>query len=78
MPTLTTPIRFDWPGFAAALDTIRESRGLQWKDVSEQSGISASTLSRLSKGKGCDVDAIAALRGWMNVPIDRFFTGGAK
>lgn len=75
MPTLTTPAGFDWPGFTAALDTIRESRGLSWKEVSEATGVSASTLSRIGKGKGCDVDAIAALRVWMNVPIDRFFTG---
>lgn len=70
--------KFDWPAFAAALDTIRESRGLQWKDVAQATGVSASTISRLSKGKSCDVDAIAALRVWMNVPIDRFFLGGAR
>lgn len=67
---------FNWVSFSAALDTIRESRGLQWKDVVEQSGVSQSTVSRVSKGKPCDVDAIAALRDWMNVPIDRFFSNG--
>ena len=70
--------KFDWAAFAAALDTIRESRGLQWKDVVEATGVSQTTISRVSKGKPCDIDALAALRVWMNVPIDRFFVGGAR
>lgn len=70
--------KFDWPAFSAALDTIRESRGAQWKDVVDATGVSQATISRVSKGKPCDVDAIAALRVWMNVPIDRFFTNGAS
>lgn len=68
---------FNWPAFAEALDTIRESRGLQWKDVVEQTGVSQSTISRVSKAKACDVDSLAALRIWMRVPIDKFFVNGS-
>lgn len=75
MTAKTTPA-FDWTAFSAALDTVRESRGLTWKDVAEQTQISASTFSRLQKGKGCDVDSIAALRQWMKIPIDKFFANG--
>ena len=79
MDTMKPPTpTFDWPAFSAALDTIRESRGLHWKDVSEATGVSATTISRVSNGKPCDVDALAALRGWMNIPIDKFFAKGAS
>jgi transcriptional regulator with XRE-family HTH domain len=75
METPRTPSGFDWDTFTQALDTVRESRGLSWKEVAAQSGVSATTLSRITRGKTCDVDAIAALRVWMNVPIDKFFVG---
>ena len=65
--------KFDWPAFVAALDTIRESRGAQWADIAKQSGVPASTLSRLARGKNCDIDSLAGLRQWMGVSIDKFF-----
>jgi transcriptional regulator with XRE-family HTH domain len=63
---------FDLPGFYAALDAERLARRLNWKDVSAASGVSASTLTRLSQGKRPDVDSLAALTAWLGMPVDRF------
>ena len=51
------PTQFDVEALHAALEGERIARGLDWKDVSAQSGVSASTLSRLAQGKRPDVDS---------------------
>ena len=63
---------FNLPGFYAALDAERLARRLNWKDVSAASGVSASTLTRLSQGKRPDVDSLASLTAWLGLPVDRF------
>jgi transcriptional regulator with XRE-family HTH domain len=66
------PPQFDVTALHAALDSERVARRITWKDVSAASGVSASTLSRLSQGKRPDVDSLAALTGWLGMPADRF------
>ncbi|HLK83739.1 MAG TPA: helix-turn-helix transcriptional regulator [Xanthobacteraceae bacterium] len=66
------PAQFDVDALRAALDGERIARGLTWKDVSAESGVSASTLTRLSQGKRPDVDSLTALTHWMGVSADRF------
>jgi len=66
------PTQFDVDALHAALDGERIARGLTWKDVSAESGVSASTLTRLSQGKRPDVDSLTALTHWMGVSADRF------
>ena len=68
---------FKWQEFAAALDTVRESRGQSWKDISDQSGVAMKTLNRVARGLPCDIDTLAALRQWLGVGIDRFFANGS-
>jgi transcriptional regulator with XRE-family HTH domain len=63
---------FDVSGFYAALDAERLARRLNWKDVSTASGVSASTLTRLSQGKRPDVDSLASLTAWLGMSVDRF------
>lgn len=63
---------FDVSAFYATLDAERLARRLNWKDVSGASGVSASTLTRLSQGKRPDVDSLAALTAWLGMPVDRF------
>jgi transcriptional regulator with XRE-family HTH domain len=55
---------FDAQGFYQAIDAERLSRKLNWKQVAERSGISASTLTRLAQGKKPDVDSMSALISW--------------
>jgi transcriptional regulator with XRE-family HTH domain len=63
---------FDAEGFYAALDSQRQSRRLNWKQVAREAGISASTLTRIAQGKRPDVDSLAALLAWSGLKADQF------
>lgn len=63
---------FDADGFYAALDGARHSRRLNWKQVSAESGVSASTLTRMAQGKRPDVDGLAALVAWSGLDADDY------
>ena len=63
---------FDSVGFYEALDATRLARRLNWKQVAAQSGVSASTLTRMAQGKRPDVDGLAALVSWSGLKIDDF------
>ena len=67
--------RFDGDAFFAALDAERQARQCTWKQVAEECGISASTLSRMSQGKHPDVNGLAALAAWSGLDVDRFVRG---
>lgn len=63
---------FDGDAFYAALDGVRQSRRLNWKQVSAESGVSASTLTRMAQGKRPDVDGLAALLAWSGLDVDDY------
>lgn len=64
--------RFDTEAFFAALDAQRESRRLTWKQVAEEAGVSASTLTRMAQGKRLDVDGLASLLAWSGLKAETF------
>ena len=64
--------RFDVAALHAALDSQRRARHLTSKDVADESGVSASTLTRLSQGRQPDVNSLAALTAWLGIPADDF------
>lgn len=64
--------RFDVAALHAAMDSERRSRQLAWKDVAAESGVSASTLTRLSQGRQPDVNSLAALTAWLGMSADNF------
>ena len=64
--------RFDVAALHAAMDSERRSHRLTWKDVAAQSGVSASTLTRLSQGRQPDVNSLAALTAWLGMSADHF------
>ena len=64
--------KFDVAALHAALDSERRSRRLTWKNVAAQSGVSASTLTRLSQGRQPDVNSLAALTAWLGMSADHF------
>jgi transcriptional regulator with XRE-family HTH domain len=66
---------FDASRFYRALDSARVASHLNWKQVAERSGVSASTLTRLAQGKRPDVDSMAALIAWSGLSADDFVTG---
>lgn len=64
---------FDGQSLFNALDAIRESRALTWKQVADESGVPASTLTRMGQGKHPSVESLAGIKCWMGISIDRFF-----
>ena len=63
---------FNVQGFYSALDSHRIAKGLSWKDVAKQSGVSQPTLSRLTKGHKPDVDGLALLLVWSGLDASDF------
>ena len=66
---------FDIAGFHAALDAQRAAKGLNWKQVSEESGVSAATLTRMSQGRRPGVDGLALLLAWSGLDASVFVPG---
>jgi len=63
---------FDVEAFFAAIDAQRTARKLVWKQVAEEAGVSASTLTRMAQGRRPDVDGLAALLGWSGLKAEDF------
>jgi len=63
---------FDASAFYEALDGQRQGRRLNWKQVAAESGVSASTLTRMAQGKRPDVDGLAALASWSGLTVDDY------
>jgi transcriptional regulator with XRE-family HTH domain len=63
---------FDADAFYAALDAVRQSRRLNWKQVAGESGVAASTLTRMAQGRRPDVDGLAALGAWSGLDVDDY------
>ena len=59
-----------------AIKRRREDLNLSLRDVADETGVSASTLSRIENGTGKpDADNIARLTQWLNVPVERIMGG---
>lgn len=70
--------RFDSEAFYGALNAERVSRDLTWKDVADQSGVQASTITRMGQGKKPDLNGLAALLAWSNLSADSFVRGSSN
>ena len=71
MATATEDKNFDADGFYAALAATVVSRGLTWKQVGQETGVSATTLARMSQGRRPDAASLAALSAWAAInPAD--------
>jgi len=64
------------PALYAALDAVRESKGISWRQLAREVQVSPSTFSRLANRQKPDVDAFLALVRWLKVPAERFMTDG--
>src|SRR6185369_48506 len=63
----------------SAIRRRREEHGLSLRDVADQTGVSASTLSRIENGTGKpDADNIARLAAWLDMPIERVMHHGHR
>lgn len=66
---------FDAEAFYAALNAARLSRQMTWRDVAGETGVAASTLSRMREGARPDVNGLAALLKWSNLKAEMFIPG---
>lgn len=55
---------FDGNAFYRALGATVVARGLTWKQVASETGVSASTLTRMAQGSKPDAASLAALGAW--------------
>ena len=58
---MTQRLNFDFRAFYKALSATVGARDISWKTVSEETGVSQSTLSRMSKGRQPDAASLTAL-----------------
>jgi transcriptional regulator with XRE-family HTH domain len=67
-----TKTKIDVRGLYAALDAERTARGLSWRQLAKEIGVSPSLLSRLSNDQRPDADGFATLVRWLNMPAEEF------
>ncbi len=58
---------FDAEGFYRALEATVSARSVNWKQVAEATGVSASTLTRMAQGRSPDAGSLAALSAWAGI-----------
>lgn len=69
--------KFDFASFFKALAATVASRGASWKTVSDATGVSQTTLSRMARGRQPDAESLTALSAWSGLnPVD--FTKAPK
>ena len=62
---------FNGDNFYKALETTVSIRSKTWKEVSKETGVSASTLTRMAQGRRPDAASLAALSAWAGInPAD--------
>lgn len=55
---------FNANAFYRALEATVQARSLTWKQVSNETGVGASTLTRMAQSRGPDAASLAALSAW--------------
>lgn len=55
---------FDGDSFYRALEATVTARSMTWKQVSVETDVSASTLTRMAQGRRPDAASLAALSAW--------------
>ena len=72
------PIRFDARALYAALDAQRRARGMTWRQVAEEVGVSASTLTYTRHGGRMEADGMLAMVRWLGRTAESFTRHTAK
>lgn len=66
---------FDGAAFYRALDATVRARCKNWKQVAAETGVSASTLTRMSQGRKPDAASLAVLSAWAGLNPSDFVNG---
>ena len=67
--------RFDSRALYDALDAQRRTRGLTWRQVAADVGVSTSTLTGTKRGGRLEVDGALAMVRWLGRTIESFTRG---
>ena len=62
----------DTTALAAAVTTVARHRGMSMRDVAAETGLSPSTLTRLTQGQKPDADGLVTLLAWLNAEASEF------
>lgn len=68
-------VEIDVAALLGALDQARMARGLTWRRVAADCGVSPSLFSRLKAGNKPDADGFMALVTWLGLPAERLLVG---
>lgn len=63
---------FDADAFYKALATTVAAKGVTWKKVSQDTGVSATTLTRMAQGRRPDSSSLAILASWAGLDIANY------
>ena len=66
---------FNDNAFFKSLETVAQTRGKNWKQVGAETGVGASTLTRMAQGKKPDAASLAALSAWAGLNPSDFVEG---
>jgi len=69
---------FDGNAFYRALEETVIARSKNWKQVSADTGVSASTLTRMAQGRKPDAASLAALSAWAGLNPSDFVQASYK
>jgi len=64
--------RFDPAGLYEAIDAERRRREMNWRQVADEIGVSASTITRTRHGGRMEVDGMLQMVGWLGLPVEHF------
>jgi transcriptional regulator with XRE-family HTH domain len=68
---------FDADSFYRALAATVAAREVTWRKVSEETGVSATTLTRMAQGRKPDASSLAVLAAWAGLDVAKFVEIGS-
>ena len=69
---------FDGDAFYRALEATVAARAKNWKQVAAETGVSASTLTRMAQGRKPDAASLAVLSAWAGLNPSDFVSAPYK
>ena len=66
---------FDAEGFYNALARVVKARKVPWRQVARETGVTASTLTRMAQGRRPDAASLAVLSAWAGINPADFVKG---
>lgn len=64
--------QFDLNRLSQRIDATRTERHISWSQISQEVGVSASTIRRFATATDAEADGVLALIEWLGVPPEHF------